>query len=165
MVGAHIWKLVTLVTRVSRAQCIVPLAVVTAHIIETMPRSRQLAHARRQNIILLAVISMLQAAWLAITLYSSQWYWKQPYHTSALTGAAWVNELVYGHPERIRNCLGMRVHVFLALISELRLCGLTDSRYVTLREKVAIFLYTSVTGLSVRHVGERFQRSNDTISK
>ena len=108
MVGAHIWKLVTFVTRVSRAQCIVPLAVVTAHIIETMPRSRQLAHARRQNIILLTVISMLQAAWLAITLYSSQWYWKQPYHTSALTGAAWVNELVYGHPERIRNCQNFR---------------------------------------------------------
>ncbi len=64
--------------------------------------------------------SVLQAVWLAITLYASQWYWKQSYHTSALTGAAWVNELVYGHPERIQNCLGMRVHVFLALVSELR---------------------------------------------
>ena len=28
-----------------------------------------------------------------------------------------------------------------------------------------IFLYTSVTGLSIRHVGERFQRANGTISK
>jgi hypothetical protein len=102
---------------------------------------------------------------LAVILYASQWYWKQPYHTSALSGAAWVEELVYGHPERIRNCLGMRVHVFLAFVLELRLCGLRDSRYVSLREKTAIFLYTCVTGLSVRHVGERFQRSNDTISK
>jgi hypothetical protein len=59
----------------------------------------------------------------------------------------------------------MRVHVFLALLAELHLCGLKDSRHVTLREKVAIFLYTCVMGLSIRHVGEHFQRSNETISK
>jgi hypothetical protein len=34
-----------------------------------------------------------------------------------------------------------------------------------LEEQLAIFLYACVTGLSVRHLGERFQRSNDTISK
>ncbi|KAJ7081525.1 hypothetical protein C8R44DRAFT_527075, partial [Mycena epipterygia] len=43
--------------------------------------------------------------------------------------------------------------------------GLTHSKHVTLEEQVAIFLYTCVTGLSIRHVGERFQRSNETISK
>ena len=31
--------------------------------------------------------------------------------------------------------------------------------------QLAIFLYTSVTGLSLHHVGERFQRANGTISK
>ena len=36
---------------------------------------------------------------------------------------------------------------------------------VTLEEQLTIFLYTCVTGLSVRHVGERFQWSNGTISK
>jgi hypothetical protein len=34
-----------------------------------------------------------------------------------------------------------------------------------LEEQLAIFLYACVTGLSVRHLGEHFQRSNDTISK
>lgn len=44
-------------------------------------------------------------------------------------------------------------------------CGLKDSKYIQLEDQVAIFLYMSVTGLSIRHVGERFQRSNETISK
>ncbi|KAK0440669.1 uncharacterized protein EV420DRAFT_1249896, partial [Desarmillaria tabescens] len=39
------------------------------------------------------------------------------------------------------------------------------TRNVFLEEQVAIFLYMCVTGLSVRHVGERFQRSNETIAK
>ncbi|KAL1944221.1 hypothetical protein VTO73DRAFT_3406 [Trametes versicolor] len=34
-----------------------------------------------------------------------------------------------------------------------------------LEEQLAIFLYTCRTGLSTRHVGERFQRANATITK
>jgi len=43
--------------------------------------------------------------------------------------------------------------------------GHGDTKYVTLEEQLAIFLYTSVTGLFIRHVEERFQRANGTISK
>jgi len=43
--------------------------------------------------------------------------------------------------------------------------GYKDSREVRLEEQLSIFLYTSVTGLSTRHVGERFQRVNNTIAK
>jgi len=89
----------------------------------------------------------------------------EPYHTSAFSGAEWVTELLVGHPERIRCELGMHAHVFEALILALRNLGHGDSRYVSLEEQLAIFLYTSVTGLTIRHVGERFQRSNDTISR
>ncbi|KIO00965.1 hypothetical protein M404DRAFT_151610, partial [Pisolithus tinctorius Marx 270] len=39
------------------------------------------------------------------------------------------------------------------------------SKHITLEEQLAIFLYTSVTSLSIRHVGECFQRSNSTILK
>jgi len=74
-------------------------------------------------------------------------------------------ELLTGHPERIRCELGMHAHAFEVLISELRNFGYTDSKFVSLEEQVAIFLYTSITGLTTRHVGERFQRSNDTISR
>lgn len=102
---------------------------------------------------------------LATILYASPLYWKQPYHTSALSGQAWVEELIVGHPNRIKTELGLRLHVFFALIAELRACGLTDSKHITLEEQAAIFLYTCVTGMSIRHIGERFQRSNETISK
>ena len=40
----------------------------------------------------------------------------------------------------------------------------SDSKFVTLEEQLAIFLYCSVTYLTVRHLGEWFQRSNDTIT-
>jgi len=42
------------------------------------------------------------------------------------------------------------------------LCGLTDFQHVDLEERVAIFLYMCVTGLSIRHVGESFQHCNET---
>lgn len=94
-----------------------------------------------------------------------RYYMKEPYHTSILSGYAWVQELLRGHPERIRTELGVHKEVFHALIRELQSMGHGDTKYVTLEEQLAIFLYTSVTGLSIRHVGERFQHANGTISK
>ena len=95
----------------------------------------------------------------------SRYYMKEPYHTSILSGYAWLQELLHGHPERIRTELGVHKEVFHALIRDLQSMGHGDTRYVTLEEQLAIFLYMSVTGLSIRHVGERFQRANGTISK
>lgn len=89
----------------------------------------------------------------------------EPYHTSILSGRMWVDELLEGHPDRIYCELGVRKEVFRELVRVLHAFGITDSRYVTLEEQLAIFLYMSVTGLTTRHTGERFQRSNDTISK
>jgi hypothetical protein len=74
-------------------------------------------------------------------------------------------ELLEGHHNRIRCELGVSRDVFLELIEELRRLGHGNSKYVSLEEQLAIFLYMSVTGLTIRHVGERFQRSNETISK
>lgn len=92
-------------------------------------------------------------------------YVKQPYHTSILSGEGWVQELLNGHPKRIRCELGVTKEVFIQLIHEFKTMGHRSSRFVSLEEQLAIFLYISVTGLTVRHVGERFQRSNATISK
>jgi hypothetical protein len=71
------------------------------------------------------------------------------YHTSILTGEAWVIELLTGHPEHIRCELGVHRHVFIALISELCELGLQNSRLVSLEEKLSIFLYCCVTGLTI----------------
>ena len=78
----------------------------------------------------------------------------EPYHTSILTGEGWVMELLSGHSNRI--CCELRVShdVFAALISELQDMGQGDSKYVSLGEQLAIFLYICVTGLTIRHAGE-----------
>ena len=127
-----------------------------------MPRG---SHLRRRQLIIAAAY-VVNVIGIAANLYASPIYWKQAYHTSKLTGEEWVKELINGHHDRMWTELGMRVHVFLAFVHELWVVsGLGDSRYVGLDEQVAIFLYMCVTGLSIRHVAERFQRSNDTRSK
>ena len=78
----------------------------------------------------------------------------EPYHTSILSGAGWVLELLTGHPDRIRNELSMHAELFKELVTILRSYGHSNSRSVSLEEQVAIFLYTCVTGLPSVHVGE-----------
>jgi hypothetical protein len=112
------------------------------------------------NIIIIAVASIVHS-----TFEPSPCRDPEPYHTSALSGEGWLLELLTGHPERIRNELGMYAETFSYLVSHLRDYGHVDSRFVSLEEQLAIFLYTSVTGLTITHVAERFQRSNDTISR
>jgi hypothetical protein len=111
------------------------------------------------------ISSVITAAVTATALYAAMYYNKTPYHTSALSGEGWVRELLTGHPERIRCELGVHKHVFHALVDSLLALGVTPSRHLTVEEQLAIFLYRCVTGLSVRHVGERFQRSNESISQ
>jgi hypothetical protein len=108
------------------------------------------------------MVSSIVAAAMEV---ASGLYDKQAYHTSLLSGYAWVLELLNGHPGRIRCELGVSHHVFNLLLANLRHMGYKNSRHVTLEEQLAIFLYTCVTGLSTRHVGERFQRANNTIAK
>ena len=92
-------------------------------------------------------------------------YIKEPYHTSALSGEAWVMELLSGHPLCILSELGVCHNVFQDLITTMRNFGMNNSRHVSLEESLSIFLYACVTGLSVRHLGKCFQCSNDTISQ
>ncbi|KAJ3963906.1 hypothetical protein EV361DRAFT_769145, partial [Lentinula raphanica] len=73
---------------------------------------------------------------LAASLYASSTYWTQEYHTSKLSGQEWVDELIRGHPERIHTELGVRLHVFVQLIVQLRQMGYSNSnRGVTLEEQ------------------------------
>lgn len=74
-------------------------------------------------------------------------------------------ELLTGHSLRIRTELGVTHHVFKQLLLKMEAMGCKASTFVTLEEQLAIFLYIAVTGNTIRHTGERFQRANDTISK
>ena len=120
-------------------------------------------HDSEEEIEDMAIYLMMKAA-EAVVEYATPLYDKIPYHTSALSGEAWVLELINGHPKRIRCELGVHKHIFNTLLEDLSTMGLKPSRNVSSEEKLSIFLYKCVTGLSVAHVGERFQRSNDTIS-
>ena len=116
---------------------------------------------------MMMIVSLLVVA-IAIICASDeeQLVWLRfPYHTSILTGEGWVMELLAGHPQHIHTELGVSHEVFIALIDELCHIGHTDSKFVSLEEQLAIFLYASVTGLTVWHLGERFQWSNETIAK
>jgi len=119
-------------------------------------------HALRNTAILVSAIISLTATIVECNNVRKN---PQPYHTSVLSGEAWLIELLLGHPERIRCELGMHAHVFTRLVDTLRELKHDDSKFVSLEEQVAIFLYMSVTGLSIRHTSERFQRSNETISQ
>jgi hypothetical protein len=90
----------------------------------------------------------------------------EPYHTSRLSGRRWVEELKDGHPDRMADNIGVRPAVFSKLEQELVLKGgLLPSRWVDTSEMLAIYLYQVVTNSTIRKTAERFQRSNETISK
>ncbi|KAF7358246.1 putative transposase [Mycena venus] len=114
----------------------------------------------------LLIMALLQYIVLGVGLYIQPHYCKEDMHNSALSGHAWLKELLSGHPGRIYIALGMRRHVFLALILQLRAMGHSESQNsrIGLDESVAIFLYTCVTGIAIDHVAERFQHSHSTIS-
>ena len=86
-----------------------------------------------------------------------------PYHTSALSGQAWVLELINRHPERMHTELGVQVHVFRQMIIALQKAGMGPSKHISLEVKLSIFLYASMTGLSIWHLGERFQHSKTRL--
>jgi hypothetical protein len=123
-------------------------------------------HSRRRRILQSAalVVDAITKSTLSLLSQAFPPTVRYPYHTSVLTGEGWVLELLAGHPRQIRTELGVSHHVFQQFTTTLQSLGLDDSHHVKLDEQLAIFLYASVTGLSVRHLGECFQRSNGTIS-
>jgi len=60
---------------------------------------------------------------IVVLNYAQAHYNKTPYHNSALTGAAWVIELLTGHPECICHELGVHKHVFGLLLLPSRMPG------------------------------------------
>lgn len=117
------------------------------------------ADARHPQALVAIAVTVVCYVTLVLQLYLSPSYWRQEYHTSALSGWGWLQELIKGHPDRIHTELGVRLHVFYALLIELQILGLEDSKYITLEESLAIFLYTCVTGLTVDHIAERLDLS------
>jgi hypothetical protein len=122
-------------------------------------RIRLRQHMQQYAVLFLSII------WTATAAILQSLETREPCHTSILTGEGWVLELLAGHPNWIRCELKVSHEVFAALISSLQEKGHGNSKYVSLEEQLAIFLYACVTGLTIRHLGEWFQRSNEMISR
>lgn len=91
---------------------------------------------------------------------------KKPMHTSKLTGAVRVNEILTGHESLSKRNFRMEASVFHALVNKLREKQLlADSRFVSVEEKVAIFLYALAKNASNETLQDVFQHSGETISR
>ncbi|KAG2743479.1 hypothetical protein P692DRAFT_201723434, partial [Suillus brevipes Sb2] len=79
-----------------------------------MPQHPEVQCRLIQHSILLVSILISATANILESVYAKD---PEPYHTSALSGEAWVIELLTGHPERIRCELGMcHIHISTLLI-------------------------------------------------
>ena len=127
-------------------------------------RPEQQQHIIQYMMLLLSIIPHTMSSATEAACLPSSRKEPEPYHTSILSGEGWVLELLTGHPECICNELRVHADVFNHLILTLRSYSHSNSRFVLLEEQLAIFLYTCVMGLPVRHIGERSQQANDMIS-
>jgi hypothetical protein len=82
----------------------------------TRARASQLAYLKWRRV---AMLTIIMAASASATLYVEKAFFKKPYHTSILSGRVWVEELLQGNPQRIKDQLGMAKHVFRQLVRQL----------------------------------------------
>lgn len=124
---------------------------------------------RQHKMTAVAIVICLYAvmcAHAAVLIEAIPRYFPEPYHTSILSGHAWIEEMLNGHPEYMKKELGVPAHVFEEFVLELRRCGVKDSkRGISVEEKAAIFLYTCAAGVSTTRVGHRIQHGKEAVSR
>ena len=85
-------------------------------------------------------------------------YYSCYYYTATTSSLAntYVSDLLLSYERALSHLNSFRLYlgVFYSLIEELQSMGHGDTRYVTLEEQLTIFLYISVTDLTIHHVGE-----------
>jgi len=101
-----------------------------------------------------------------LTAYTSRLL-KLRTHDSRMTGEMQIEEWYQRHPGAMHSHLGVFSSTFKLVLYDLETVGggLAPTRYISIRGQLAIFLYICKEGLGVRHAGEAFQRSLDTVSK
>lgn len=127
-----------------------------------LDKTEQLRNRKRKQ----AMVCVAVIACTAITYYYISNFSKLPQHTSSHTGRRWMEELLSGHPVRIKDNLGISQAGFRYLENLLiRRSKFKDTRYMDTTEQLGIFLYAVSTDLSMRKLAERFQRSTETINR
>ena len=132
---------------------------VLQHVALLQNKKRKCEEAEEDIILLATSLSAVAAA-----QYFTMNFVKNPQHTSVLSGRAWMEELLTGHPKRMRDNMGISQAGFQYLEQLLiQNGGLKSARYIDSTERLGIFLYAMTSDLSMRKLAERFQRSTQTI--
>uniref|UniRef100_A0A0E0LNT3 Uncharacterized protein n=1 Tax=Oryza punctata TaxID=4537 RepID=A0A0E0LNT3_ORYPU len=91
---------------------------------------------------------------------------KRPLHTSSLSGAVKVREILEGHEHWSRVEFRMEPEIFRATANYLRReCLLCDTRGVNVEEQLGIFMYMISHNASNEDLQNGFQHSGETISR
>ena len=122
----------------------------------------QCQHALVATVAITSIASIMDAIHATEQLLNPE-----PYHTSQLSGRRWVEELKDGHPDCMTDNIGVQPAVFFQSLSKswswrmdyCQVDGLIHQRCLL------FFLYQVVTNSAIWKTAERFQRSNETISK
>ncbi|XP_042426229.1 uncharacterized protein LOC122014111 [Zingiber officinale] len=90
---------------------------------------------------------------------------QRPDAISLLDGASYVKEIIEGNPAHCQEMLRMKKEAFIKICSIFRENEwLKDSRYISVEEKMSMFLITLSHNLRVRFVKRRFCHSTQTIN-
>jgi hypothetical protein len=89
---------------------------------------------------------------------------KIPQRTSALTGAAFVHEVLHGHRGTCYKLFRVKRDTFVSLADVLRANYLQDTHFVSVEESLAIFCLIVGHCQGIRATVDRFQHSTETIS-
>ena len=130
--------------------------------------SRIIKHSKRQQTVLLNAVIPVVAQYTMSTVLSFLFNRPppKPMRTSSLSGGHYIYEVLNcGNPRRIQEVLRMKLEVFQFLCVELQNKGLSPSKYISIEEQVAMFLFTVARTVSNRDVQERFQHSGETVSR
>lgn len=91
---------------------------------------------------------------------------RRPDTDSKLTGFEYVDEIIRGNPTHAEEMLRMKKHIFVKLCTHFRNKGwVTDSRYICVEEKIALFVMTLGQHFSYRVCKRRFQHSTQTVHR
>lgn len=152
-------------------QFILPHAFPTPVPSSSMPldprRSRVIKHYRVNTAISVLPALVVQGIFYTLVPFVLNRSPPKLMRTSAVSGAEYIYDVMYcGNPRRIQEILHMKLEVFQFLCIELESsASLSASKFITIEEKVAIFLWTVARSASNRDTQERFQHSGETISR
>ena len=91
-----------------------------SHILPVMNpiHHKELTYWHRQAILIAVISATVSAAFAAAMIYHDSTV-HEPYHTSWLSGPAWVHELLLGNSHHMQENLGLGRHTFCCLVTAL----------------------------------------------